>query len=190
MGGLVATALATRDPSLAAGVALVDSPPTAASGKLPFTARLGFVPVLGQALRSAVITNGMVSEALQSAFAPGYPVPTQFVSDFWKMTYNSYTDSHREDGALSRPAARSPRDSPRWACRCWGCTDCRTASSPPPRCAQDFARCRACASWPSQSAGHSPMVEKPVATAAALLPSQSARWGSEGLQPGLRAPRA
>src|ERR1700704_2965112 len=48
MGCLVATALATRDRPLAAGVALVDSPPTTSAGKLPFTARVGFVPVLGQ----------------------------------------------------------------------------------------------------------------------------------------------
>lgn len=169
MGGLVATALATRDPSLAAGVALVDSPPTSASGKLPFTARLGFVPVLGQALRSAVITNGMVSEALQSAFAPGYPVPTQFVSDFWRMTYNSYTDSHREDGSYldrrSLPARLTALGLPLLVV--YGLQD-RIVS--PTAIRQDFAAVPGVRIVPVAKAGHSPMVEKPVATAAALLP--------------------
>lgn len=169
MGGLVATALATRDPSLAAGVALVDSPPTSASGKLPFTARLGFVPVLGEALRSMVITNGMVSQALQSAFAPGYPVPHQFVSDFWKMTYSSYTDSHREDGAYldRRPLATRLTALGLPLLVVYGLQDHIVS---PTAIRQDFATVPGVRIVPIARAGHSPMVEKPFATAAALLP--------------------
>jgi pimeloyl-ACP methyl ester carboxylesterase len=169
MGGLVATALATRDRSLAAGVALVDSPPTSASGKLPFTARMGFVPVLGQALRTAVITNGMVSQALESAFAPGYPVPHQFVSDFWRMTYSSYTDSHREDGAYldHRPLAARLTALGLPLLVVYGVQD-RIVS--PTAIRRDFAAVPGVHIVPVAKAGHSPMVEKPVATAAALLP--------------------
>jgi pimeloyl-ACP methyl ester carboxylesterase len=169
MGGLVATALATRDRALAAGVAVVDSPPTSASGKLPFTARMGFVPVLGQALRSAVITNGIVSQALQSAFAPGYPVPHQFVSDFWRMTYTSYTDSHREDGGYldhrSLPTRLAALGLPLLVV--YGMQD-RIVS--PTAIREDFASVPGVRIVPVARAGHSPMVEKPFATAAALLP--------------------
>jgi len=169
MGGLVATALATRDRALAAGVALIDSPPTSAAGKLPFTARVAFVPVLGQTLRSTLITNGMVSSALQSAFAPGYPVAHRFVSDFWRMTYTSYTDSHREDGAYldRRPlAARlTALDLP--VLGIYGTED-RIVS--PTAIREDYATIPGVRIVAIPHAGHSPMVEKPYATAQALLP--------------------
>lgn len=168
MGGLVATALATRDRALAAGVALVDSPPTSASGKLPFTARLGFVPVLGQALRSAVITNGMVSQALQSAFAPHYKVPHQFVSDFWRMTYTSYNSSHSEDGAY---LDRSPLYTRLAALglpvlTVYGTED---AIVSPATMRHDYPKIPGAQVAAISGAGHSPMVEKPFATARLLL---------------------
>jgi pimeloyl-ACP methyl ester carboxylesterase len=169
MGGLVATALATRDRALAAGVVLVDSPPTAASGKLPFTARLGFVPVLGQALRSVLITNGEVQNALQSAFAPGYPVAHQFVSDFWKMTYTSYTASDSADKAYLERRPLAPRltalDLP--VLGIYGTQD-RIVSAAAMRA--DYATIPGAQLVAVAHAGHSPMVEKPYATAQALLP--------------------
>ncbi len=173
MGGLVATALATRDPSLAAGVAVVDSPPTASAGKLPFTARLGFVPVLGQALRSAFITNGEVSSALQSAFAPHYPVPAQFVSDFWQMTFTSYTQSHREDGAYlqRRPLAARLTALGLPLLAIYGTQD---AIVSPTAMRQDFSTVPHAQVVAIAGAGHSPMVEKPYATARLLLPFAAA----------------
>lgn len=173
MGGLVATALATRDPSLAAGVVLLDSPPTASSGKLPFTARMGFVPVLGQALRSAFITNGEVSKALQSAFAPHYPVPAQFVTDFWRMTFTSYTKSHTEDGAYLKHQPLAARLSalgvPLLAI--YGKQD---AIVSPTAIREDFSTVPHAQVAAIAGAGHSPMVEKPYATARLLLPFAAA----------------
>jgi pimeloyl-ACP methyl ester carboxylesterase len=169
MGGLVATALATRDRALAVGVVLVDSPPTAASGVLPLAARLGFVPVLGQALRSAVITNGMVKEALQSAFAPGYPVPHQFVSDFWKMTYTSYVQSDAQDKAYLQREPLAPRLTA-LGLPVLGIYGTRDAIVTPAAMRVDYATVPHAQVVAIAGAGHSPMVEKPYATAAALLP--------------------
>jgi len=169
MGGLVATALATRDPSLVAGVALVDSPPTATAGKLPFTARVGFLPVLGQALRSVFITNGEVSNALQSAFAPHYPVPSQFVTDFWRMTYTSYTQSHQADNSYLRRRPMALRLSALGlpVLALYGTKD---AIVSPTAMREDYSSVPHAQVVAIAGAGHSPMVEKPYATARLLLP--------------------
>jgi pimeloyl-ACP methyl ester carboxylesterase len=169
MGGVVATALATRDRALAAGVALIDSPPAPGSGQLPFTARMGFVPVLGQALRTAVITNGMVSQALQSACAPHYKVPHQFVSDFWRMTYTSYDASHSADGAYLEhaPLYRRLTALGEPVLALYGSED---AIVSPAAMRQDYPKIPGATVVAIAGAGHSPMVEKPYATAAQLLP--------------------
>jgi pimeloyl-ACP methyl ester carboxylesterase len=169
MGGLVATALATRDRTLAAGVALVDAPPTANAGKLPFTARLAFVPILGELLRSTMITNGMVSEALQSAFAPGYPVPHRFVSDFWKMTFSSYTQSDHGDRAYleHEPLAQRLAALRLPVLGIYGSEDQIVS---PRAMRTDYAQIPGVEIVEIARAGHSPMVEKPYATARALLP--------------------
>jgi pimeloyl-ACP methyl ester carboxylesterase len=95
MGGTVATALAERDPELIQGLVLVDTPPNPEAGELPFLARLGFAPVLGEAIRR-VVPDGIVRDSLEDAFAPGFDVPDQFVRDFRKMTYTSYDESHEQ----------------------------------------------------------------------------------------------
>jgi pimeloyl-ACP methyl ester carboxylesterase len=96
MGGAVATALAELNPSLVDGLILISSSPDADAGKLPFVARLGFVPVLGEAIRR-VVPDSVVRSNLGKAFADGFDVPDQFVEDFNRMTYSSYDGSH--DGA-------------------------------------------------------------------------------------------
>ena len=93
MGGLVATAIAEQRPDLVRGVVIVDSPPTDQDGKLSFPATLGFVPVLGEALRH-LVTDGVIRKQLEKEFAPGFHVPDQFVRDFHRMTYTSYDASH------------------------------------------------------------------------------------------------
>jgi pimeloyl-ACP methyl ester carboxylesterase len=97
MGGLVATALTELKPSLADGLVLIGTPSYEDAGKLPFLARLGFVPVLGQAIRR-VVTDGMIRRNLEKAFTPGFDVPDPFVEDFRRMTYTSYDSSHNESG--------------------------------------------------------------------------------------------
>ena len=92
MGGAVATALAERHPELVSGVSVIGTPPNEGFVDLPLTARLGFVPVLGQAIKRTV-PDGMVRAGLESAFAEGTEVPDEFVEDFHRMTYSSYDGS-------------------------------------------------------------------------------------------------
>jgi pimeloyl-ACP methyl ester carboxylesterase len=93
MGGAVATALVQTRRSLVDYLTIIDTGPEQGDGQLPFTARLGFVPVLGEAIRR-VVPDSAVREGLESAFADGFEVPDQFVEDFRDMTYSSYDKSH------------------------------------------------------------------------------------------------
>jgi pimeloyl-ACP methyl ester carboxylesterase len=108
MGGIVATALAEQKPSLIDGLILVDTPANKDAGKLPFLARLGFVPVMGQAIRR-VLTDGMIRRSLEKAFAPDFNVPDQFVADFRRMTYTSYDSSHNESNDYNESKPVSER---------------------------------------------------------------------------------
>jgi pimeloyl-ACP methyl ester carboxylesterase len=93
MGGTVATALVQARRSLVNSLTIIDTGPEKGDGHLPFTARLGFVPVLGEAIRR-VVPDSAVREGLESAFADGFKVPDRFVEDFRDMTYSSYDKSH------------------------------------------------------------------------------------------------
>jgi pimeloyl-ACP methyl ester carboxylesterase len=166
MGGLVATALATRDRSLAVGVVLVDSPPTASAGELPFIARLGFVPVIGPATRT-LATNDMVANGLSSSVAPGYKLPRQLVSDFWRMTYTSYDDSFHADRSYLDHQPLAPRLAALGLplLVIYGTRDQIIA----PASFRDFAAVPGARLVPISGAGHSPMVEKPYATSRLIL---------------------
>lgn len=93
MGGTVATALAEQEPSLVAGVVLI-STETDDYGQLPLTAKLGFLPVIGQAI-NRVLPDSMIEQAYADAFQEGFDVPDYVVDDFRSMTYTSYDDSAR-----------------------------------------------------------------------------------------------
>lgn len=166
MGGLVATALAGRDRALAAGIVLIDSPPTAGAGELPFLARLGFVPVIGQASR-ALATDGMVSSGLASAFARGYKVRPVFVGDFWRMTYTSYVDSENDSKDYlkrdSLPERLATLGLPLLVV--YGAHDRLV----PPTSMRDFASVPGAQLVAVPGSGHSPMVEKPYATSRLIL---------------------
>jgi pimeloyl-ACP methyl ester carboxylesterase len=166
MGGTVATALAQRDRRLVAGVVLIDTPPTESAGKLPFLARVGFVPVLGQALRR-LVSSGMVKSALKDAFAPGYAVPRQFVTDFWRMTFTSYEASHGDTRSYGRRESLDRRLTAAGVALLvlYGTRDriVKTASM------RDYERVPGARVVAIPGAGHSPMVEKPAATAREIL---------------------
>jgi pimeloyl-ACP methyl ester carboxylesterase len=95
MGGIVATALTEQKPSLVDGLVLIGTPSNKDAGELPFLARLGFIPVVGEAIHR-LVTDGMVRDNLEKAFAGDFKVPDQFVEDYNKMTYTSYDSSHNE----------------------------------------------------------------------------------------------
>lgn len=166
MGGAVATALVTRDRSLAAGIVLIDSGATAGAGQLPFIARLGFVPVIGQASRT-LATDGMVAQGLSSAFAPGYGTPPQFVKDFWRMTFSSYDDSHSEDKSYLEHESL-PRRLTVLGLRplvIYGSRDQLVS----PATFRDYASVPGARIVAIPGSGHSPMVERPQVTARLLL---------------------
>ena len=94
MGAAVASALAESDPSRVAGLVVVDEPARPGQDVLPFTARLGFYPLVGPALRR-LSTDSLVYDAFKSAFAPGFRYPRWVVQDYRRMTYSSYEDSSR-----------------------------------------------------------------------------------------------
>lgn len=159
MGGLVATALAERNGSIVDGLVLVDSPVDDDAGKPPFAARLGFMPVIGEALRH-LVPDSLVRNQLESAFAPGFDVPNQFVRDFHRMTYTSYDESHDASGDYLRKRA----------------LDARLASLGEPLLVlygaeddiidrdsfQRFGKVPGATVTKIVGAGHSPMVEKPA----------------------------
>ena len=104
LGATVATALAEQSSELVDRVVNIDQAPDGSYGSLPFLARLGYFPVVGQ-LANRVATDSLIEEGYKDAFAPGYDMssgfenPDQVVDDFRAMTYTSYADSaDEEDG--------------------------------------------------------------------------------------------
>jgi pimeloyl-ACP methyl ester carboxylesterase len=162
MGGEVATAFAERYPARVEGLVLIDSRSKKDAGELPFLARLGFVPVLGEALKR-VTPDGMVRKGLDKAFAPGYDVPDQFVDDYNKMTYSSYDSSHNEADDFSGKRGVADRlaalKKPLLAIQ--GAKD----QLVDPDTVQNFRRVPGARIATVAIAGHSPMVEQPSETA-------------------------
>jgi pimeloyl-ACP methyl ester carboxylesterase len=166
MGGLIATALATRHRSLARAIVVIDSPVNTHTGSLSFLARLGFVPVLGPATRT-LASNDMVEQGLKDAFAPGFRVPHQFVSDFWKMTYTSYASTGDESHAYLEHESLDRRLAalglPLLAL--YGTRDKLVS----PASERTYATVPGTQLVAVAGAGHSPMVERPDTTAKLIL---------------------
>ncbi|MGH3610388.1 MAG: alpha/beta fold hydrolase, partial [Pseudonocardiaceae bacterium] len=81
-GGLVATAIAQRHPDLARRLILLCTPwalESRLSARRPVERTLA-LPVIGRLLWTAA-RSGQQRQALRTAFAPGTPVPGQFVAD-------------------------------------------------------------------------------------------------------------
>ncbi|MBA3866618.1 MAG: alpha/beta fold hydrolase [Solirubrobacterales bacterium] len=98
LGGTVATALAEDSPRLVGQLVIVDQAPDQDfdSGGLPLTAKLTFIPVIGQGLWR-ITPDFEIKAGLGVAFAPGFDVPDRFVDDFRRINYASYRDSPEEE---------------------------------------------------------------------------------------------
>jgi pimeloyl-ACP methyl ester carboxylesterase len=92
MGAAVAIALAESDRSRVAGLVVLDEPPRPGQDTFPITARLGFYPLIGPALRS-LTPDSLVYDAFKAGFAPGFRYPRWVVQDYRRMTYSSYESS-------------------------------------------------------------------------------------------------
>jgi pimeloyl-ACP methyl ester carboxylesterase len=95
MGGAVATALTEVRRQLVDSLVILDTPPDKDDSSLPFTAQLGFVPVIGEVI-FRFAPDELIRNGLESGFADGFDVPDRFVDDFNDMTYTSYDSSHHE----------------------------------------------------------------------------------------------
>ncbi len=101
LGGTVATALATESPDLVAGVVDIDQAPDNSYGDLGVAAKLGYVPIIGQAMDRLVQIGpaSAVEDQYHDVFAPGFSIPSGFddpdqvVEDLRAMTYTAFTDS-------------------------------------------------------------------------------------------------
>jgi pimeloyl-ACP methyl ester carboxylesterase len=162
MGGSVATAFAEHNRERVKGLVLIGTPSNKDAGELPFLARLGFVPVLGEAIRR-VVSDGMVESNLEKGFAPGFEVPDQFVQDFNRMTYTSYDSSHNasDDFGEKRSVAERLGAVKKPLLAIQGGKD----EVVDPDSARDYRRVPRARIVLVPSAGHSPMVEQPSETA-------------------------
>jgi pimeloyl-ACP methyl ester carboxylesterase len=106
LGATVATALAEQSSELVDRVVDIDQAPDNSFGSLPFLARLGYVPVLGQLL-DRITPDFAIKDAYAEAFAPGYDIDAGFdnsdqvVEDFDAMTYTSYDESSSEEDSYA-----------------------------------------------------------------------------------------
>jgi pimeloyl-ACP methyl ester carboxylesterase len=106
MGGDVAVALAERAPELVRKLVLIDPPPTRESRIHRPTERLMGVPVAG-AVAWRLSPVSALRRGLESAFAPGFPVPDEFVADARRTTHAAFVGatSAVDDYLAARPLA-------------------------------------------------------------------------------------
>jgi len=166
LGGTVATALAESSPELVNRVVIIDQAPDSSYGSLDLVEKLGFVPVIGEALWR-LKTDSLVREGLSQAFAPGYDVPDQFVADVNRMTYTSYADSASDEMSFTDEKPLDARLEPlgKPLLVIFGSED--QIYDPRPALSA-YADIPGAQTRLIQGAGHSPNVEKPAQTAALI----------------------
>jgi pimeloyl-ACP methyl ester carboxylesterase len=171
MGFDVSTALATRSDRLVSRLVNIDEQPSPGYGGLPLLAKLGFTPVVGEAMWR-LTPNFAIEDGYESAFAPGYELgkfADQVVDDFRAMTYTSYdrSNAESEDYENAEPLDARARAAAMPLLVIFGAED---QLYDDPRATADAYR-----SVPGAQirmiagAGHSPEVEKPTRTARMIL---------------------
>jgi pimeloyl-ACP methyl ester carboxylesterase len=113
LGGTVATALAEQSPELANKIVIVDQAPDSSFDDESFTQKLGYVPVIGQAMERLVeiAPSSEVQDQYEDVFAPGFNIasgfenPDEVVDDLREMTYTAFDQSAgaEEDYTDERP---------------------------------------------------------------------------------------
>ncbi len=110
MGAGIAVALAEQSSQLVDRVVDMSLAATNDASSLPFIARLGYVPVLGQAMYR-LTPDVAIRSAFNEAFAPDYEVSPEFedviVENFRAMTYTSFKETQE---ALSDYRDAEPLD--------------------------------------------------------------------------------
>jgi pimeloyl-ACP methyl ester carboxylesterase len=171
MGFDVTTALAEQAGGLVQRLVNIDEQPSPGYGGLPLLARLGFAPVIGEAMWR-LTPDFAIKDGYEQAFAPGYDLGSfedQVVDDFRAMTYTSYDHSSAEtdDYEEAKPLTARVREASVPLLVLFGAED---QLYDDPRATADAYR-----SVPGAQirmiagAGHSPEVEKPTRTARMIL---------------------
>jgi pimeloyl-ACP methyl ester carboxylesterase len=189
MGATVAVALAEEASELVDKIVVVDEGPDNTYADVPFLAKLGFVPVIGQAL-NRLVTDGMIRDGFEdSTFAPGYDLadgfedPDQVIEDFRAMTYTAFDQSASAEDDYS---GETPLDQRLISAAVpvlviFGSEDQSYDADENLTAYQDVPGVRTAK---IEGAGHSPNVEKPAETARLILEFAGdpgdARPGSSG----------
>jgi pimeloyl-ACP methyl ester carboxylesterase len=186
MGFSVATALAERSSQLVDRLVNIDAGPTEESCEIPFVAKLGFVPVLGEAMWR-LTPSFAIEDGYADAFAPGFdladgfPNPDQVVDDFRAMTYTAFRDAAEANADYTEEIALNERLSqvPIPLLSIFGAEDqiCDPELSQEAYSSVPGARVAEIA-----NAGHSPNVEQPEKTAA-LIEEFAVEAGDEAIDP-------
>lgn len=178
MGGLVAVALAEREPALVGALILEGSPPEARFTELPLGARLFFAPVIGEALHRLVsASDGLVRQGAAATLAEGAEVPDQFVADFRRATYPAFAGSRAgnveflEERPLPERLARLGRPLPLMVI--FGTRD----RSVDPGAAERYVSVPGVRIERIAGAGHNPLFERPRLTVPPIV-EFAARVGS------------
>ena len=111
LGSAVAVALAEQSSQLVDRVVAMNQAPTNDSGGLPFLARLGYTPVLGQAIYR-LTPDFAIRSSFGEAFAPDFEPSEEFEDDviipgYRAMTYTSFKevpaelDDYRDEESLA-----------------------------------------------------------------------------------------
>jgi pimeloyl-ACP methyl ester carboxylesterase len=178
LGGPVSVALAEQDPQLVDRLVLIDSIPDDSYGDVGLIGELPFKPVIGQLLWR-VKPDFSISDGLEVAFAPGFPVPDAFVDDVKRMTYSAYTGSHDAFDDYTREKALPQRAAAiaKPLLAIMGAEE-QIAKDPRAALAAYRAGDPAATTHLVAGAGHSPNVEKPAQTARLVL-----EFAKSGAQP-------
>ncbi|MGH6824652.1 alpha/beta fold hydrolase [Methyloceanibacter sp.] len=162
MGGEVATAFAEANPQRVERMVLIDSPPKPET-TFKLGTRLALMPVLGE-LMSRFMTDATIREMLAQGFAPGFPVPDEFVADVKQLTYTAFRTAHDDSMAyetakpvFERLAALNP---PPPLLVIFGSRDQLIS----PSSAKLFEKVAGARVEIIDGPGHSPMVEAPAKT--------------------------
>ena len=167
LGGPISIALAEQSPGLVDRLVIIDSIPDTSYGDVGFIGELPFKPVIGQTLWR-IKPDFSIEDGLEVAFAPGFPVPDQFVEDVKRMTYSSYSGSHdgfdeyTSEEALPERAAATGKPT-------LAIMGAEEQIADDPETALAAYRAAGAQTQLVLGAGHSPNVEKPAQTAALVL---------------------
>jgi len=174
MGAAVAASLAEQASQLVDRAVVIDMAPNTNDfgGGLPFLAKLGYVPVLGEALWR-ITPDFAVRDAYQESFAPDFDVesgfedPDQVLADYDAMTYTSYdaAPAATDDFLNHQPLDERFQGAPVPLLVIFGAEDQIFDAE---RAVEGFGDVPGVRTEIVDGAGHAPQVEQPEAVASLL----------------------